>query len=289
MARRHRTGKPRREQSRAWIAATREVAQYHRRIVEVRDDRVGKAVRAIVDRGAETIVMREASVKTMLRRPTSDPRTRNVLAPAVHAARMGEMRARIVYKQTWAGGKIIEVPAEYPTTRRCSACGAVRDTEPDYPTFRCGSCGHTEDRDDNAAKNLKDYRAPSGDPAASGRSGPGKTGGQPPAQSAREPDSTTAAQAACTAPDGSAEQSATPLGSANRARPGAPTASMSVGYHVPITTADSRERRGDAPNDIERSRVFADGPQMRDRDRSQTDMQPGEILSDLLGSSERLS
>jgi putative transposase len=172
MARRWKPGVKTRDQSAGWKEASRKVAHYHARLVHVRDDVCGKFVRKVVDTGADVAVLREPSIAAMLdRRQASDARKRNALAPSVHGARMGEIRQRLEYKMEWAGGKVELAPRFEPTSKRCSECGVVRETDPAYPNFLCPACGHVEDRDDaNSPKNLYNQRAASADPEADPRS-----------------------------------------------------------------------------------------------------------------------
>lgn len=182
MARRWVPGRARKDQSRGWREARAQVAKYHRRICEVRDDRVGKAVRAILDSGASKIVVRGQDIGTMLdRERASDSGTRNALAFGVSSARMGEFARRLEYKGRWAGAEVVRAAAEYPSSRRCSVCGEVRDTDPGYPDFHCPACGHHEDRETNSARNLRDYSGlrPGAD---SGRSDRGKAASSEAAQ-----------------------------------------------------------------------------------------------------------
>lgn len=161
-------------QSAGWHEARREVAKYHRRVVEVRNDRVGKAVAAILRTGAERVVVRGQPVTRMLARDGSDAdRTRNALAPRIHAARMGDLASRLEYKMKWLGGECVRAPSEYPSTRRCHACGHVRDSDPGYPTWICDGCGAVLDRELNSALNLKDYGA-TGEPVEPERPEPKK-------------------------------------------------------------------------------------------------------------------
>jgi len=214
MARRWRDGISRRDQSAGWKEAVQRVRHYHARIVDLRDDRCGKAVRRIVDSGAEAALLREPHVADLLNRTTApDARTRNRLAPDVHGARMGDVRRRLEYKMAWAGGRMERVDRFEPVTKRCSACGVVRTTSPSYPNFKCASCGHIEDRDDaNAPKNLFGYNSSGG--SSSGEAGPRSAG----------------SKALERAPNGREKRSArvggqlsatAPYRSGNRARPGA--------------------------------------------------------------------
>jgi putative transposase len=233
---------PVRNQSKGWFEAKRKVAHYHARIVQLRDDRVGKVVRNLVDRGAETILLREPHVAELLNRDTApDARTRNVLAPSVHGARMGDVRRRLEYKQVWAGGKVVLVNKFEPVTKRCSMCGAVRTTSPGYPNFRCGACGHVEDRDKhNAPRNLLNYSGGS----SSGEADPRNADPKPPkgdsGQEKRQ--ARPEAKAYGTAPQGG-ETSA--LGSGNR--PSAGVLCSSGAQPIGLLHLISLERSGGAP------------------------------------------
>jgi transposase len=151
-ARRWVAGKKVREQSRGWHEARAKVSALHRQIAEYRADRIHFVSRAIVNSGAEEIVTRDMRVKELLQRGSADdPRLRNLLADDVQKAGMSELGRQLDYKQTWAGGKVTEVPANVAETKVCWACGAERDTAPGYPWFVCKACGEAQDRDVNAA------------------------------------------------------------------------------------------------------------------------------------------
>lgn len=181
MSRRYKPKVPRRDQSNGWRDAKGKVALYSRKATELRDYIAGKAARKIVDTGAGTLVLRGAFVADMKSRAgksDTGEATRKRVANWVHFARMGDIRRRIEYKQAWAGGTTEFTPKEYESSRRCSACGDVRDTDPGYPYFNCPACGHSEDRETNSAKNHRDYRSPSGAPVTPAGFAGGKPGGQ---------------------------------------------------------------------------------------------------------------
>jgi putative transposase len=97
------------------------------------------------------------------------------LARAISDAGWSEFARMLTYKQAWRGGQLIEADRWYPSTRLCPQCGVVNTamTLADR-VFTCG-CGHTADRDTNAAVNLArwnharhdPHRSP--DPQAAGR------------------------------------------------------------------------------------------------------------------------
>lgn len=266
MARRWKNGVRTLDQSRGWSEARARVAHYHARITDLRDDRVGKVVRKIVDRGAETILLREPHVAKLLdRRTASDAGARNALAPAVHGARMGDLRERLEYKQKWAGGKVELVEKFEPVTKRCSACGVVREASPGYPTFVCSACGHREDRDDvNAPRNLHDYSGGS----SSGMDPPRNAGDKPSSNGGNGRRNRTArreGQPSSTAPDCPG----------NQARPGVPAQG---GANAANHHADSeRGRRSGAETGSEQFRSDAAFPKPTIGDPSHTDSQVSDL------------
>ena len=60
----------------------------------------------------------------------------------------------LLYKCEAAGGYVKTVKPQY-TSRTCSKCFTVEKDKPkEYRVFRCSACGHEEDRDVNASKNI---------------------------------------------------------------------------------------------------------------------------------------
>lgn len=66
-----------------------------------------------------------------------------------------EIRHRLQTLGALLGRDITLAPGNFPSTRRCSRCGHVNPHMPtDQRTYHCPHCGHTADRDLNAATNL---------------------------------------------------------------------------------------------------------------------------------------
>ncbi len=67
----------------------------------------------------------------------------------------GMLFQQLCYKAEWAGRQFAEVDPRY-TSKTCSHCDEVRKEKlAVYRIFECLRCGHTEDRDTNAAKNIQ--------------------------------------------------------------------------------------------------------------------------------------
>jgi putative transposase len=76
------------------------------------------------------------------------------LARAISDAGWAEFARILNYKQAWCGGELIEANRWFPSTKLCPGCGAVNaDMTLADRVFTCG-CGHSADRDTNAAVNL---------------------------------------------------------------------------------------------------------------------------------------
>lgn len=69
-------------------------------------------------------------------------------------AAWGEFRSMLEYKAQWYGREVIAVDRGFPSSKLCSACGAVRKAMPlNIRAWTC-DCGRTHDRDVNAARNI---------------------------------------------------------------------------------------------------------------------------------------
>jgi len=77
------------------------------------------------------------------------------LARRIAEQNWGTFVSLLTYKAEEAGGWVRKVPPHY-TSRRCSGCGATPEKKPAVAarSFCCDICGHLEDRDVNAAKNI---------------------------------------------------------------------------------------------------------------------------------------
>jgi putative transposase len=76
------------------------------------------------------------------------------LAQSISDASFGLFRQLLAYKAEQYGTLIVVADRFYPSSKRCSACGSVKDElSLGERTYRC-ECGLSLDRDLNAALNL---------------------------------------------------------------------------------------------------------------------------------------
>lgn len=87
------------------------------------------------------------SVKNMVRNPC--------LAKAIHDVSWGELVRQLEYKAQWYGRTFVQIDKWYPSSKRCSGCGHIRESlELDIRSWVCPKCGAHHDRDINAAQNI---------------------------------------------------------------------------------------------------------------------------------------
>jgi putative transposase len=129
--------------------AVRCLAIQHYRVACIRKDTIHKATDAITKRAA-VLGIESLNVVGMLQN--------HHLARAVSDAAMSEILRQLQYKMSWAKGVVIEADRWFPSSKKCSRCGAVKaDLSLSERVFICPTCGFTLDRDWNAALNLKQY------------------------------------------------------------------------------------------------------------------------------------
>jgi len=122
------------------------LARIHAKVASVRADALHKATTELAAR-YETMVVEDLNVTGMI--------SNRKLARAVADQGFGAARRMLAYKTERDGGTLVVADRWYPSSKTCSDCGSVKAklTLKDR-IFACDQCGHTEDRDLNAARNL---------------------------------------------------------------------------------------------------------------------------------------
>jgi putative transposase len=80
------------------------------------------------------------------------------LAKSIQDAAWARLIQIVSYKAEWYGREVNKIGRFVPSSKTCSACGEVNNelTLKDR-IFKCQKCGHKEDRDLNASKNIKNF------------------------------------------------------------------------------------------------------------------------------------
>jgi putative transposase len=126
--------------------AKRRVANLHYRVANIRSDAIHKMTTFIAATyGA--VGIEDLNVRGMVKNHS--------LAGAVIDAAFGDVRRQLEYKTAWYGSTLVVHDRYFPSSKTCSACGEVKNSlSLSDRVFTCG-CGHKQDRDLNAANNLR--------------------------------------------------------------------------------------------------------------------------------------
>ncbi|MEV7596367.1 transposase [Kitasatospora sp. NPDC089797] len=121
------------------------VARIHARIADRRRDFLHKLTTRLV-RENQTVVIEDLTVRNLLKNRT--------LARAISDASWTELRTMLTYRCAWYGRDLVIIDRRFPSSKLCSACGAIRDTMPlNVRAWAC-DCGAVHDRDVNVARNI---------------------------------------------------------------------------------------------------------------------------------------
>ena len=124
------------------------VRKLHHKIDNIRTDYINKTIAKIVKTKPSYITIEDLNVKGMMKN--------SHLSKAVASQKFYEFSKKLQFKCNENGIELRVVDRWYPSSKTCHRCGAVKkDLKLSDRIFKC-SCGYVEDRDFNAALNLRD-------------------------------------------------------------------------------------------------------------------------------------
>ena len=124
------------------------VQKLHHKIDDIRTDYINKTIAEIVKTKPSYITIEDLNVSGMMKNKH--------LSKAVASQKFYEFRTKLQAKCKESGIELRVVDRWYPSSKTCHCCGAIRkDLKLSERIFRC-DCGYIEDRDFNAALNLRD-------------------------------------------------------------------------------------------------------------------------------------
>ena len=125
------------------------LARLNMRVVNTRLDAIQKFT-TMLAKTKSVVVVEDLDVKNMM--------GNHHLARAISDAAWGETLRQLRYKARWYGSSLHKADRWYPSTKRCSRCGQVKEEMPlEERVFHCEGCGLVADRDLNAARNLAEW------------------------------------------------------------------------------------------------------------------------------------
>lgn len=105
----------------------------------------------------DTFIFEELDIKSMTKRSAKGKsNNKSGLNRAMLDVGLSTIKTQLEYKAEWNGKNVLTVDPKY-TSQRCNCCGHInklnRKTQEE---FECIKCGHTDNADKNASKNIKD-------------------------------------------------------------------------------------------------------------------------------------
>ena len=124
------------------------VQKLHHKIDDIRTDYINKTIAEMVKTKPSYITIEDLNVSGMMKNKH--------LSKAVASQKFYEFRTKLQAKCKEIGIELRVVDRWYPSSKTCHCCGAIRkDLKLSDRIFQC-DCGYIEDRDFNAALNLRD-------------------------------------------------------------------------------------------------------------------------------------
>lgn len=124
------------------------VQRLHHKIDNIRTDYINKSIAEIVKTKPSYITIEDLNVSGMMKN--------RHLSKVVGSQKFYEFRTKLKAKCDENGIELRVVARWYPSSKICHCCGAVKkDLKLSDRIYRC-DCGYVEDRDFNAALNLRD-------------------------------------------------------------------------------------------------------------------------------------
>jgi putative transposase len=140
--------------------AAQRVQRIHRKVADIRKDFLHKTSTTIAQNHRVVVLEKlevtnlVASAKGTTEQPGKNVRAKAGLNRSILDQGWYTFEQMLAYKLKKHGGQLLHVPAAH-TSQRCSACGhTAADNRRSQAAFRCLLCGHAENADTNAAKNI---------------------------------------------------------------------------------------------------------------------------------------
>ena len=124
------------------------VQRLHHKIDNIRTDYINKSIAKIVKTKPSYITIEDLNISGMMKN--------RHLSKAVGSQKFYEFRTKLKAKCDENGIELRVVDRWYPSSKICHCCGAIKKDLKLSDRIYCCDCGYVEDRDFNAALNLRD-------------------------------------------------------------------------------------------------------------------------------------
>lgn len=139
---------PASEQSNNWYKTQAKIQKLHYRVKCTRDNASHHLTSKLASEYG-LIGVEDLNIKGMLKNRR--------LSKAISDAALHEKRRQLEYKAGWNGGTVVPVSQWFASSKTCNNCGWVKaDLTLQHRQWTCEECGEVNERDLNAAKNIRD-------------------------------------------------------------------------------------------------------------------------------------
>lgn len=146
--------------SKNWKKQKALIQKLHSKIGNIRRDFLHK-LSTVLSKSHAVIVLEALQIRNMtqsakgsLEAPGKQVKAKSGLNKSILDQGWGEFRRQLAYKLEWLGGVLLTVNPSY-TSQQCHACGhCEKANRVSQSEFVCQKCGHEDDADVNAAKNI---------------------------------------------------------------------------------------------------------------------------------------
>lgn len=137
-----------REPSKRWLKMKNKVAKIHEHVANRRNDYQHKLSKELID-NYDAVAVEDLNVKGMLKN--------DKLARAVSDVGWSSFITKLIYKADWQGKHVVKIDRYFPSSKTCHVCGYKNtDLKLKDRAWICPECGTEHDRDDNAARNIRE-------------------------------------------------------------------------------------------------------------------------------------
>jgi putative transposase len=144
------------------IKLKKKIADLHELISNKRKNFLHEESKKLVDR-FDRIYMEDLTVKNMTKsskgtveNPGKNVKAKSGLNKSILDAGLSMFKAMVGYKAKWSGKELVKIARDFPSSKLCFNCGE-KNTELILSdrVWTCSNCNSVNDRDENAAKNIK--------------------------------------------------------------------------------------------------------------------------------------
>ena len=126
----------------------KELAKINEYIANCRKDYLHKTTKKLIDEN-QVIIAESLAVKNMMQN--------HCLSKSIQDASWGEIIRQLEYKAKWYGRTFHQIDRFFPSSKTCNNCQYICDNLPlNIREWTCPNCKQHNDRDVNAAKNIRD-------------------------------------------------------------------------------------------------------------------------------------